>query len=85
MDDDLHDAALGIALEAGAVERCFAHSYVWIDQGDSDANSHAYAIATIRWKSGSFNCERQELMDAIKSVIVQSAEECPACQKIRDE
>lgn len=81
----LEEAAIAALLEAKAIEYCPAHGDVWMRLGDEDAESRAYAIATNRWKSGDLICEREELMDAIKEVLDQAADdECPECGEIAD-
>jgi hypothetical protein len=74
-----------VAVQAKAIVPCRWHDDIMINNADDDANSHAYALGTIRWQKGDIDCERQEFMDAIKDAIDQSADECPRCQKIREE
>ena len=82
---ELEDAARRIAIHAGAVEPCYIHRDVLIDQGDEQAASQAYAIATNEWKAGEIIGERQEILHAIERVISMSAFECPRCQKVYNE
>ena len=81
---DDQDDCQAIAIEAGAIKVCPAHSDVTVNQGDSAANSRAYAIATNRLKDGDLVGDRQEVMDGIKDAIEQSADECPYCAELRN-
>jgi hypothetical protein len=83
---DLAVEAQIVAIQAKAIEACDrGHEDIMITNGDPDANSHAYALGTIRWQRGDMGCDRQEFMDAIKDEIDQSADECPRCQKNRED
>jgi len=82
---DISSEAEIVAAQAKAVVRCPWHDDVMINNCDDDANREAYRLGTIRWKKGDMDCERQEFMDAIKDAIDQSADECPRCDKIREE
>lgn len=82
---DLSTAAEIVAIQAGAIVPCGWHEDILINNRDDDANGHAYAIGAIRWRKGDMGCERQEFMNAIKDTIEQSADECPRCQKNREE
>jgi hypothetical protein len=85
--EDLDAIATGIAIKAKAVDQCFAHSDVTINNLDDDANRHAFALATKIWQNGEIavDCTREELMAAIKNAIDNSGDECASCAKIRDE
>jgi hypothetical protein len=76
------------AEEAGAIKRCPVHTDIVTNQGDPDANSHAYALATNRWKAEGNDAvgeEHKALMAAVHDAIVQAADdECPRCAEIRD-
>jgi hypothetical protein len=84
--DDLSAEADIVAARAKAIVPCpRGHDEIMINNCDDDANSHAYALGTIRWQKGDLGWERQEFMDAIKDAIDQSADECPRCEKTREE
>jgi hypothetical protein len=73
------DVATEVAVEAGAIERCPNHEEVVISQFDDDANRHAYALATNRWKRGEVQCDREEFMETVKAVIDEASDECYIC------
>lgn len=79
-DDDF----VAIAIEAGALGSCPLHPGVTINQGNPDAERHAYAIATNKLKTGELVGDRADIMEGIKDAIEQSAEECPECAGLRD-
>ena len=81
--DDLHQTALGIAVEAGAIKECEYHSGTYLSCDDQEANKKAYAIGTN--KVGKLGFERKELMDAIKSAIDDAGDECYSCEKWKRE
>jgi hypothetical protein len=80
---DLEETALVIAIKAKAVAACEWHEDVLVNQGDPDADRHAYALATNACKSGEFAGQRQDLLDAVKDVIDMSADECGRCEDNR--
>ena len=80
---ELEDMAAACALRAKAVEPCPWHEDILVNQGDPDASSHAYALATNAFKSGEFTGDRQDLMDAVKDTIDQSADVCGRCENNR--
>jgi hypothetical protein len=82
---DLSAEAEIVATQAEAIVPCPWHDDTMINNCDDDANKQAYRLGTIRWKKGAMGCERQEFMDAIKDAIDQSADECPWCEKIRED
>lgn len=74
------DEALAILIEAKAVEICSRHNDVWIRVGDVGAERRAYAIATLRLKSGKIIREREDIIESVKEVLDQAADgECPEC------
>ena len=71
---------VAVAIEAGAIAVCPFHPEVTINQGNPDANRHAYAIATNRWKAANLLGEREEIMAGIKDAIEMAADDvCPMC------
>ena len=83
--EQLVPEAQAVAIEAKAISPCLLHEDILINQGDDDANKEAYRLGTIRWKKGDLACERTEFLDAIKDEIDQSAEDCPRCEKNRED
>ena len=82
---ELEDAAMSAVLRAKAVRICPVHSDVWIRVGDTEAERHAYAIATNMWKADEPVSDREDLLQAVKDALDQAADgECPACANIRD-
>lgn len=83
--DDLEGPARVAAFKAGAISSCPIHEDIIIDQEDPDAVAKAYAIGTNMWKAGDVDCDREDFMDAIKSVIDDAGEECGICSKNMDD
>jgi hypothetical protein len=85
---ETESAAHAAAVEVGAVKPCPAHKDIFINQGDPDANKHAYALATVRWKAEGNEAvgdAHKELMAAVDDAIyVTTVDECPRCAAIRD-
>jgi hypothetical protein len=55
---DLAVEAQIVAIQAKAIEACDrGHEDIMISNGDPDANSHAYALGTIRWQRGDMGCD----------------------------
>ncbi|TGD93717.1 hypothetical protein [Methylobacterium nonmethylotrophicum] len=51
-----------------------------IYKGDPDADRHAYALATNSWKAQGKVLDREDVVDAVKSVFDMAADgECPQC------
>jgi hypothetical protein len=83
--DDLEAAARYALAKSGAIEACPAHPEVTIRVGDSDAERHAYALATTILKSDGAMWLREDLMPAIKDELDLAADgECPQCAHLRD-
>lgn len=80
---ELEDMAAVCALKSKAIQPCPWHEDVLVNQGDPDANSHAYALATNACKSDEFSGDRQDLMDAVKMAIDESADVCGRCENNR--
>jgi hypothetical protein len=86
--NDLNDHIESIALEAlfkaKAIEECRFHPEVTIRVGDSDAERHAYALATTLAKAKDEMFLREDLMESIKLVLDMAADdECPQCAYLR--
>ena len=78
--DDLESAARYALAKAKAIKACQFHSQVTIRVGDTDAERHAYALATTILKSDGTSWMREDLMPAIKQELDDAADgECPEC------
>jgi hypothetical protein len=66
-------------LKAGAIKACDLHGDILINMEDLDAQRLAYAIGTKMVKAGEVNATREEFMDAIKSALEDTSDECPIC------
>ena len=80
---ELSEAGLDCALKAGAVAYCSRHEEILCDKGDPEANDRAYAIATNAVKAGEVSGPREELLDAVKTVVDTAASGCPYCSAAR--
>jgi hypothetical protein len=84
--EDLEGLAAGVALQAGALKECAVHSGELLYQGDPDADSRSYAMATNLWKKGDVDGTREEFMDAIKSAFENASHDgCMRCDKLMRE
>lgn len=79
---EIEGAAEQVALQAKAVYRCRAHSYVTISNGDNEAERHAYALMTLEWKSLDGEDDRDMWMEALKDYLGQAAYNCPECEAL---
>jgi hypothetical protein len=82
---ELEAHAMGVLVQAKAVEECPIHDGMFINQDDPDAVKHAYAIGTNLVKAGSVDGTREEFLGSIKSALESAGDECPICAKNRDE
>lgn len=82
--ESLEQQAIAVAKEANAIKECGfpGHSDCFLSQWDDDANRHAYAIGTNRWKAGEVDGTREEFMDAIKEAIDTASDDCPECDRM---
>lgn len=71
--------AVDVLEAAGAVSRCEGHEDIYIDTGDPDAVTAAYAIGTNWLKDGRVFGPRDELMQAIKTAHDEAAMSCSIC------
>jgi hypothetical protein len=76
---ELVEQAKDILIHTGASHKCKIHDDVLLDSYDEQAQSHAYAIATNKFKAGEFGRTLQEARDAIQTAIHESGMECPSC------
>ena len=77
----LYEVARDICEEARAIKLCPECESEMVRCGDSDAESRAYAIATNQVKAGKIEAKREALMDAIESVLRDTAEHCIECDR----
>ncbi len=81
--DEVDGAARYALARAKAIEVCQIHD-VTIRLGDTDAERHAYALATTILKSDGTMWMREDLMPAIKNELDMAADgECPVCAELR--
>ena len=69
-----------IAVEAGALERCEFHDFVYDTWGDP---VEAYKLGNRKFTAGEVAvfADRREMTDYIQDAITQSADECGYCAK----
>lgn len=79
--EGIYSYAQTIAEQAGAIEECRRHPGTFISQEDPEAEKMAYAIATNKLKEGGIDCNRDELMSAVKAAIDDAGIECYSCEK----
>jgi len=87
MNSDTQETATQIAKDAGAIIPCPTCLANDIYAGNDDAERKAYAMATNAWKAGERGFRgmtREEVMQAIKSAIVDANHKCPSCDRDRD-
>lgn len=78
---DLREAAEGIAEEAGAIYLCEDCGEEYVNRGDPDLERKAYALGTIQIQKGEIIADREKLMAEIKSVLDDTPEHCPECDR----
>jgi hypothetical protein len=77
--DELENKALQILIDHEAIAECEVHPGVYLDNGDPEAVSKAYAAANTLAQSGEIEAPKEKLLAAIGSVLGEAAEECPKC------
>lgn len=70
-----------IAIAAKAITLCPDCETEFVSNGDDEANSRAFAIATNRLKARKIVADRKQLMDAIQEVVTGTPEHCPECDR----
>jgi len=83
--DELETKALQILIDNEAIEECEAHPGIYVDNGDPEAVSKAYAAANAMVQSGEIEAPKEKLLAAIGSVLGGVAEECPKCAEAEEE
>lgn len=78
---ELYEIAVHILVETGAIEACPEHDHIMLDQGDDEAESHAYALGMNKVKSGEVRCTFEEMKTAIQSAYRDAAWDCPECER----
>jgi len=79
--EELEAIALSILERTGAVTECPDHEGVYLDNNDEDGREQAFAIGTNMAGRREIDASQQEIRDAIKRAIVESAIECGYCEK----
>ncbi len=77
--DELETKAREVLIEHEAIEECEVHKGVYVDNGDPEAVSKAYAAAAEMVKSGDVEATKEKFLAAITAVLGETAEECPKC------
>jgi hypothetical protein len=78
---DLEAQATRPLLKAGAIKACDIHSDILVTLGDSDAEEGRLRHWDKHGESGRRDATREEFMDAIKSALEDTSDECPICAK----
>jgi hypothetical protein len=76
---DLENKALKVLIDHEAIEECEVHKGVYLDNGDPEAVSKAYAAADEMVKSGEIEATKEKFLAAITTVLGEANEECPKC------
>jgi hypothetical protein len=77
--EELEKVAMDVLIKAGALAECEKHKGTFVDEGDPEAVSQAYATANEMVKAKEVDATRDEFMDAIKTALENAGEECPLC------
>ncbi len=77
--DELESKALKILIEQEAIEECENHKGIYLDNGDPEAVSKAYAAATEMVKTGGVDATKEKFLAAITAALGEAQEECPKC------
>jgi hypothetical protein len=83
--DDLENKALQVLIAHEAIEECEVHKGVYLDNGDPEAVSKAYAAAAEMVSAGEVEATKEKFMAAIGSVLGEASEECPQCEGKEEE
>lgn len=78
--DDLESKALKVLIDHEAISECDVHKGVYLDNGDPEAVSKAYAAAAEMVSGGEIEATKEKFMAAIGTVLADSNEECPQCE-----
>ena len=78
--DDLESKALTVLIEHEAISECDVHKGVYLDNGDPEAVSKAYAAADEMITAGKVEATKEKFLAAIGAVLADSNEECPKCE-----
>ena len=89
MEIVLHDVVDAAALEAlfkvGAIKTCPIHHEIMMRTGDPEAESRAYARATVMLTTGGVIFLRGSLLTAILRALSFTVQgECPKCARLKD-
>lgn len=85
--EDNHHAAQDIACQAGVLKECDFHSDMYTDTGES--REEAYRLGNTLYTkedalTSSFT-DRREMTDTIKAVCDEAPEDCPMCEKWKED
>lgn len=83
--DSIEDAARKALFQTKAIRVCSFHTDAVISNQDSDAEKHAYAIATNDLKVAGEMFLREDVMAAIKHELDMADDECHQCAAHRDD
>ncbi len=77
--DELESKALQVLIAHDAIAECDVHKGVYLDNGDPEAVSKAYAAAAEMVSAGEIEATKEKFLAAIGSVLGDASEECPKC------
>jgi len=76
---ELEDKALKILIDHEAIAPCEEHADVYLDNGDPDAVSKAYAAAADMVKNGEVDTTKEKFAAAVNAILSEAVEDCPKC------
>jgi hypothetical protein len=77
--DDIESKARQVLVEHEAISPCEVHADVYLDNGDPEAVSKAYAAAAELVKSGEVEISKEKFTAALTEALNEAVEECPKC------
>ncbi len=78
--DELESKARQVLIEHEAISECDVHKGVYLDNGDPEAVSKAYAAAAEMVAAGEIETTKEKFLGAIGSVLGEASEDCPQCE-----
>jgi hypothetical protein len=78
--DELESKARQVLIEYEAISECDVHKGVYLDNGDPEAVSKAYAAAAEMVSGGEIETTKEKFLAAIGGVLGEASEECPKCE-----
>jgi len=76
---ELEDKALKLLIEHDAISLCDDHQDVYLDNGDPEAVSKAYAAAADMVKNGEIDATKEKFTAAVNAILSEAVEDCPKC------